>query len=343
MPSPSTHVSTMKSKLQVFVSSTYLDLKDDRQAAVEAILKAGHIPAGMELFTAGDKSQWEVIQHWILDSDVYMLILGGRYGTIDKDSGLSYTELEYDFAVKSGKPLFAVVIKDDALEARNRTLGSSVLEKDNPAKYKKFKKKVLSKMSSFFSDHKDIKLAVHESLPKLEDKNKLKGWVRHADLPDTTGLIDQFITLNAENKQLQEKICQQAEIIKKSKSKAEENDNEFLELIAVLQKITVKPPKLVSAKSVLDSKDCSLLDIAYGVKDVLMFGVTNKSTISEYEKFICLTVCPKLQTYELVHSEKVPGVQWRRFSITKKGQQFFAFYEKILYKCQANDLTINGK
>jgi hypothetical protein len=52
----------MKRKLQVFVSSTYSDLIDERQAAVAAILKAGHIPAGMELFTAGDKSQMKTIE-----------------------------------------------------------------------------------------------------------------------------------------------------------------------------------------------------------------------------------------------------------------------------------------
>jgi len=39
-------------KYQIFVSSTYEDLKDERQAAVEAILLAGHIPAGMELFSS---------------------------------------------------------------------------------------------------------------------------------------------------------------------------------------------------------------------------------------------------------------------------------------------------
>ena len=83
----------MNSKLQVFISSTYQDLVSERQAAVEAILKSGNIPAGMELFTAGDKSQWEVIQRWISDSDIYMIILGGRYGSIEPSSGLSYTEL----------------------------------------------------------------------------------------------------------------------------------------------------------------------------------------------------------------------------------------------------------
>jgi hypothetical protein len=64
----------MKKKLQVFISSTYTDLLPERQAAVEAILRAGHIPAGMELFAAGDKSQMEIIKRWIDDSDVFLLI-----------------------------------------------------------------------------------------------------------------------------------------------------------------------------------------------------------------------------------------------------------------------------
>jgi hypothetical protein len=66
-----------KKKLQVFVSSTYADLRDERQAAVQAILTAGHIPAGMELFAAGDQSQMQVIQRWIDESDVFLLNFRG--------------------------------------------------------------------------------------------------------------------------------------------------------------------------------------------------------------------------------------------------------------------------
>ena len=83
-------------KYQIFISSTYIDLIDERQAAVEAILQSGHIPAGMELFAASNQSQWEIIKKWIDESDIYMLILGGRYGSIEQTSGLSYTELEYN-------------------------------------------------------------------------------------------------------------------------------------------------------------------------------------------------------------------------------------------------------
>lgn len=174
----------MNSKLQIFISSTYTDLKAERQAAVEAILKAGHIPAGMELFTAGDRSQWEVIQRWITDADIYMIILGGRYGSIEPDSGLSYTELEYDFAVRSGKPHFAVVIEEAALEKMVHALDSGVREGDHPEKLKAFRTKVLSKMSSFFSDPKDVKLAVLETVPRLAADHKLKGWVRAGKVPD---------------------------------------------------------------------------------------------------------------------------------------------------------------
>ncbi len=96
-------------KLQVFVSSTYKDMLDERQTAVEAILQAGHIPAGMELFAAGDKSQLDVIRKWISESDVFLLILGGRYGSIDKESGKSYIHLEYEYAIARNMPFFAIV------------------------------------------------------------------------------------------------------------------------------------------------------------------------------------------------------------------------------------------
>lgn len=86
-------VSFVGKRLQVSVSSTFSDLIQERQAAVEAILTAGHIPAGMELFTAGDESQMQVIKQWIDESDLYLMILGGRYGSTEANTGKSYTHL----------------------------------------------------------------------------------------------------------------------------------------------------------------------------------------------------------------------------------------------------------
>ena len=156
----------MNKKLQVFVSSTYTDLIEERQAAVQAILDAGHIPAGMELFKAG-KSQMETIHRWIDDSDVYLLILGGRYGSIETDSGLSYTELEYRYALSKNMPVFAVVLSESFLTNKINTPNlrlSNVMEQIVPDKYKSFKSLVMSKIIREVDDCKDIKIAIHSTL-----------------------------------------------------------------------------------------------------------------------------------------------------------------------------------
>jgi hypothetical protein len=170
--------STAQRKYQVFVSSTFRDLQPERQAAVEAILLAGHIPAGMELFSAGNESQLQVIRQWIHESDIFMLILGNRYGSIEPKSQLSYTELEYDHAMSLGKPLFALVLSDAAIEAKLEAYREFNAGEANVEKYAAFKEKVLSKISRHVDDEKDIKLHTMKSIQSIEVKYRLSGWVR---------------------------------------------------------------------------------------------------------------------------------------------------------------------
>lgn len=327
----------MTSKLQVFISSTYLDLRQERQAAVEAVLKSGHIPAGMELFTAGDKSQWEVIKRWITDSDIYMLILGGRYGSVENTSGLSYTELEYDFALSLNKPHFAVVITDEGLESKVKAHGDSVSEKDSPEKLARFRAKVLEKMSSFFSDYKDVKICVHESLPILAKDNDLKGWVRASDIPDTKALADELLKLHSDNKDLREKLAANQSLLEQQKNEKQSVHKEFTELFDLLSStmidIGIIKKNIGNASKIPDQ--VSVLDMALSCKDSLLNGVTNQVGISDVENFLYFRLCPKLQTHELVADEKVAGVRYRRYSVTKKGLQFFSFVEKLNHKAKA--------
>ena len=170
----------MNKKIQVFISSTYTDLIEERQAAVEAILDAGHIPAGMELFKAGNKSQLETIYKWIDDSDVYMLILGGRYGSIEELSGKSYTQLEYEYAIKQNKPFFAIVLKKAFLhvKASYETDDSKIFEYKNITQYKEFKKDVMSKMVKQIDNLDQISTAIINSLQEYENDSNIAGWVR---------------------------------------------------------------------------------------------------------------------------------------------------------------------
>lgn len=173
----------MNKKLQVFVSSTYTDLKEERQAAVEAILDAGHIPAGMELFKAGNESQLKTIYKWIDESDVYMLILGGRYGSVESKSGESYTQLEYEYALSKGIPVFAVVLSDSFLTTKINQLGlSDVTEQKAPDKYQTFKSIVMSKIIREVDDCKDIKIAIHSTLNEFYNNYNLGGWIRINDV-----------------------------------------------------------------------------------------------------------------------------------------------------------------
>jgi hypothetical protein len=91
----------MDKRYQVFISSTYADLKAERQDVIQTVIEANCIPAGMELFPAADEAQLAFIKRVIDDCDYYLLIIGGRYGSVD-ESGISYTEQEYDYAVSHG-------------------------------------------------------------------------------------------------------------------------------------------------------------------------------------------------------------------------------------------------
>lgn len=199
-------VSFIRKRLQVFVSSTYIDLIQERQAAVEAILTAGHIPAGMELFTSGDESQMDVIKQWIDESDVYLLILCGRYGSVEPKTGKSYTQLEYEYALEKGKPLFACAITETALESRVKIHGSSAIETNNPQKLKDFRELVLSKMVRFWEDSKDIKITIGETLAHFSRRDDLNGWVRSQQEADMPALADEIARLSKENARLRSQV-----------------------------------------------------------------------------------------------------------------------------------------
>lgn len=186
----------MAKKLQVFISSTYTDLIEERQKAVEAVLDAGHIPAGMELFKAG-KTQMETIKSWIDESDVYCLILGGRYGSIEEESGLSYTQLEYEYAVEKDKPVFTIVLDNSMIfrKASENPNGVFMEEGENRIKYEKFKEKTGKKIYRVAYNISDIATHMHAQLNAVlnDAALKLSGWVKGAEIiqPDYAGLTDE--------------------------------------------------------------------------------------------------------------------------------------------------------
>ena len=64
----------MDKRYQVFVSSTYADLKEERSRVIQTIMELDCIPAGMEIFPAIDEEQFNFIKKIIDDCDYYLLI-----------------------------------------------------------------------------------------------------------------------------------------------------------------------------------------------------------------------------------------------------------------------------
>src|SRR5882757_4579271 len=131
----------MEVKYQVFVSSTYRDLMEERQEVIQALLELDCIPVGMELFPAADDDQWTLIKRLIDDCDYYILIVGGRYGSLSTE-GISYTQMEYEYALKSGIPIISFIHKSPEKIA----FGKSEVDPALREKLENFKKQAQQKM-----------------------------------------------------------------------------------------------------------------------------------------------------------------------------------------------------
>lgn len=171
----------MEKRYQVFVSSTYADLQDERQEVMQALLELDCIPAGMELFPAANEDQWTLIKKVIDDSDYYMVIVAGRYGSIGP-GGLSFTEMEYRYALETGKPVIGFIHSDpNLLQA-----GRCETTEQGKMRLKAFTEFVKQKMCRFWDNPSDLGSQVSRSLVKLIKNPPGIGWVRGDSVPDET-------------------------------------------------------------------------------------------------------------------------------------------------------------
>lgn len=185
-------------KYQIFISSTYEDLKEERELVQKAILEMYHFPIGMEMFSAGDSEQWEIIKETIDSSDYYVLIIGHRYGSIDGE-GISYTEKEYDYAKAKGIPTLAF-IRD-----RNAPVSEPDRESSEPNKKKldAFIDKAKKNMCDFWTSKEELMPKVLIALSKEFNRKPRPGWTRANDV-DVSKLTAKLLLLDDENRKLRE-------------------------------------------------------------------------------------------------------------------------------------------
>jgi hypothetical protein len=191
---------TTDKKFQVFVSSTYEDLQAERQEIMHALLELDCIPSGMELFPAANEDQWSLIKGVIDDCDYYLVVIGGRYGSIGA-TGISYTEMEYRYALEQSKPIIAFLHRQPDTLPKNKT----EKELEGQKKLEEFRALAQKKMVKHWESAKDLGSVVSRSLIMLQRTHPGIGWVRGNLVPSKEASLE-ILALKKEIERLQNDI-----------------------------------------------------------------------------------------------------------------------------------------
>ena len=214
----------MNTRFQVFVSSTQRDLREEREHVINELTRIGYIAVGMEQFPATDEEQFEYIQRIIDDSDYYVIIVKGRYGS-ESSTGVSYTEKEFDYAVSTHKPALAFIFSD--LEKLR------IEETDNdPVKMIKllaFRKRLEeNRIVRYWTLKDELVSSIKNSVNDIARRRPGVGWIRGNQAVDPT-IYKDIEALRKENVELRNRVdeAETAEIAFPSHLSQGEDEFEF--------------------------------------------------------------------------------------------------------------------
>ena len=180
----------MERKYEIFLSSTFEDLKEERQKLIGKILDIRHIPSGMEFFPTGPKDIVH-IESRIRKSDIFVMLVGWRYGSKTK-KGKTYTRYEYDYAKKIDKPILVFILEEEERNKYRKNLQEGE-ERKHDEDFKKFINYILNqdergtkRLVKFFSLTKEnnslINLFENSLLHTIESLGDKEGWIRSHQL-----------------------------------------------------------------------------------------------------------------------------------------------------------------
>ncbi len=214
-------------RYQVFVSSTFIDLKEERSEVLQAIWELDCIPTGMEAFLATNEAQWEVIQKVIDECDYYVLIIGGRYGSVTPE-GISYTEKEYNYAKELGIPVLGFVHGNP----ENILASKTEMEESARNLLGAFRSRVMAEHPiRKWTNPQELGGLVSRSVSRAIKVTPRPGWIRNTG-PSNFDLLEQINSLTKENSALKQKLKSREENYESDESLASGSDKTNLSGIA---------------------------------------------------------------------------------------------------------------
>lgn len=157
--------SEIKQKFPVFISSTYEDLIPYREGAQRVLIRLEQTIKGMEYFGSNPNKPLDVCLNSVRECKIYVGIIGMRYGSIDSTKGKSFTQLEYEEAVRNGIPALIYIISDDC-----PVLSKYVDTDERAEKLAEFKSILKEKHTvSFFNSPEDFSTKFTQDMVSLLD------------------------------------------------------------------------------------------------------------------------------------------------------------------------------
>lgn len=98
---------------RVFVASTWEDLQNERKEVLEALQQFYFQHVNMEYFGADPRQPIKKCLEEVQSANIFVGIIGHRYGSILSTTGKSFTQMEYEEAIKSNIPCLIYIRSDD--------------------------------------------------------------------------------------------------------------------------------------------------------------------------------------------------------------------------------------
>jgi len=155
--------------MKVFISSTFLDLKDYRALLSKAVMDAGMKPLLIENLSAGENIKDAIVEE-INQADIFIIIIGFRLGVL-QNSKTTWLEYEYQVALEKQKPILAFMLSDETL------IKQSEIDRDQNL-VAKFRQKILDNYYvSIVSSANELYMKAMSSLFLIKNRERIKDTI----------------------------------------------------------------------------------------------------------------------------------------------------------------------
>ncbi len=178
---------------QVFVSHTsdmavFPQGRSFVRAALDGVVRAGMAPVDMAYFAARDEQPADYCRERVRQCEVYLAVVGLRYGSVVPGEAISYTELEFAEAGAAGLPRLVFLLDENATGSADADRGA----------VDRFRERLQGAglVTSNFSTADGLELAVYQALTERAGGGRA-GHVRFSLPPDTAAFTGRGEELGA--------------------------------------------------------------------------------------------------------------------------------------------------